>query len=165
MTKAALNFPGTQRRSSAGGADEAQHGLLSRVKIGRIPAAAASATRRSVNASALASTWPGRSGSSVDQRSSARTTLAWSLRAAAISRSATLSVEPLKRPITFTPPSAPAEDPCALVAPADWHAAADQAASASASAIPTRRPADACRRPAMLTRYSSRARGAQDAWQ
>ena len=52
---------------------------------------------------------------------------------------------------------------CALVAPGDWHAAADQAASASA--IPTRRPADPCRRPAMLTRYSSRARGAQDAWQ
>ena len=162
---AGVDFRGTQLRSSDAGAEDAQHGVLSTVKITRMPAAAAAPTRRSVKASAAASTSFGRTGSSVDHRSSARTTLACSLRAAAIWRSATAGLTPLYRPITLTPPSGPVAGRCELVAPCARHGAAAHTASASATVMPARQEAGMRRRPAMVTPYSPAVRRAQGASQ
>ena len=84
----ALACPGTHLRSSEAGAEEAQQGVLSTIMITLMPAAAASATRRSVQASARGSiAVRARWGSSTDQGTSMRTTFACSACAQAIARS------------------------------------------------------------------------------
>ena len=134
---AAPSSRGLQPASSALGAAEAQHGVLSTTMITPMCAAAASATRRSRNACAPGSICPC-CGSSSDHGTSVRTTFACSARACAIVLSACAGSTARRRP-GCSPPRAASRRPLpacsrwaspAAGAPASTHNASTSAAAA-----------------------------------